>query len=77
MDPLTALGLAASIAQFIDFGAELISQSKEIAEAGSSVSVAHLSAVTSDLIDINKNLEDQQISRVSENTQEEKVGFSS
>ena len=57
MEPLTALGLAASVAQFIDFGSKLVGKTREIAKAGSSVSVAHLSTLTSDLIDINDSLE--------------------
>ena len=57
MEPLTALGLAASVAQFIDFGSKLVGKTREIAKAGSSVSIAHLSTLTSDLIDINKSLE--------------------
>lgn len=56
MDPLTALGLAANIAQFIDFGSKLISTTKEIAVAGQSVSVGHLTNVTNDLIDFNSTL---------------------
>ncbi|KAM0805354.1 hypothetical protein BDR22DRAFT_785401, partial [Usnea florida] len=57
MEPLTALGLAASVAQFIDFGSKLVGKTREIARAGSSVSVADLSTLTSDLIDINKSLD--------------------
>ena len=57
MEPLTALGLAASVAQFIDFGSKLVGKTREIARAGSSVSVADLSTLTSDLIDINKTLD--------------------
>ncbi|RDW57467.1 hypothetical protein BP6252_13805 [Coleophoma cylindrospora] len=56
MDPLTALGLAANIAQVIDLGAKLISTTKEIADAGKSLSVGHLSNITSDLIDLNATL---------------------
>ena len=57
MEPLTALGLAASVAQFIDFGSKLVGKTREIARAGSSVSVADLSTLTSDIIDINKSLD--------------------
>jgi hypothetical protein len=56
MDPLTALGLAANIAQFIDFGSKLISTTEEIANAGQSISVAHLSTITADLVDFNNTL---------------------
>ncbi|MCJ1382575.1 hypothetical protein MMC17_005688 [Xylographa soralifera] len=59
MDPLTALGLAASVAQLIDFGSKIVTKSKEIAENGSSISVTHLSGITNDLVVINSNLEQQ------------------
>ena len=57
MESLIAFGLAASVAQFIDFGSKLVGKTREVAKAGSSVSIAHLSTLTSDLIDINKSLE--------------------
>jgi hypothetical protein len=50
MDPVTALGLAVNIAQFIDFGAKLIHQTKEIGRKGSTLDVEHLSTFTFDLI---------------------------
>lgn len=56
MDPLTALSLAACIAQFIDFGSRLVCKTKEVAEAGSTVSVQHLSTIISDLVGINSSL---------------------
>lgn len=56
MDPLTALGLAANIAQFIDFGSKLVSATEEIASAGQSISVAHLSTIAADLVDFNNIL---------------------
>jgi hypothetical protein len=59
MDPLTALGLAANIAQFIDFGTSLVSHTKEIGKIGSSVNIAHLKSLTSDLVAINSSLEKQ------------------
>ena len=59
MEPLTALGLAASVAQFIDFGPKLVGKTREIAKAGSSVSVDHLSTLISNLLDINKSLKSQ------------------
>lgn len=79
MEPLTALGLAASIAQFIDFGSNLVGKTREIAKAGSSVSVDHLLTLTSNLVDINKSLKYQVgLTRVGNRlpTKEEQVGMS-
>ena len=63
MEPLFALSLAASVAQFIDFGSKLVVKSKEIAENGSSVLVSHLSLITQDLVAISSSLEQQLKSR--------------
>ena len=71
MEPLTALGLATSVA---DFGS-----TREIARAGSSVSVADLSTLTSDLIDINESLDSGIILVKAHNlilTKEEQVNLS-
>jgi hypothetical protein len=59
MDPLSALSLAAAIAQFIDYGSKVITQTKEIAELGSSVNVQHLSTITNDIKGINSSLKRQ------------------
>ena len=59
MEPLIALGLAASVAQFIDFASKLVGKTREIALAGSSVSVDHLSTLTSNVLDINNSLKVQ------------------
>lgn len=42
MDGLSALGLAASVAQFIEFGCTLVSKSKEIYESGHGASKQHV-----------------------------------
>lgn len=79
MEPLTALGLAASIAQFIDFGSNLVGKTREIAKAGSSVSVGHLLTLTSNLVDINESLKYQVgLTRAGNRlpTKEEQVGMS-
>ncbi len=79
MEPLTALGLAASVAQFINLGSNIVGNTMEIAKAGSLVSVAHLSTLTSNLIDINKSLEYQVGLARAKNgvlTKEEQVGMS-
>jgi hypothetical protein len=59
MDPLSALSLAAAIAQFVEYGSKIVYQAKEIAESGSSVNVQHLSKVTSDLVGMNSSLNQQ------------------
>jgi hypothetical protein len=59
MDPLSALSLAAAVAQFIDFGSELVCHTKEIVKSGSSVNVQHLSRVASDLVEINSSIKKQ------------------
>lgn len=56
-DPLSALSLAACIAQFIDFGSKLFRQTKEISEAGSAVSIEHIATITRDLTSINLSLQ--------------------
>ena len=59
MDPLSALGIAAAVAQFIDFGTKIIIHTKEINESGSSVTVKHVSTLNNDLIKINSTLKQQ------------------
>ena len=59
MEPLIALGVAASVAQFIDFAAKLVGKTRKIALTGSLVSIDHLSALTSNLLDINHSLKVQ------------------
>ncbi|KAL3419726.1 hypothetical protein PVAG01_08224 [Phlyctema vagabunda] len=49
LDPLTALSLAACIAQFIDFGTKLVVKSNEIRKTGSSVDVRYLENIATDL----------------------------
>ncbi len=59
MEPLAALGLAAGTAQLFEFGSKLIKETKEVAEAGSTRSLEHLSTLTPDLIRINSSLGSQ------------------
>ena len=78
MEPLIALGLAAAVAQFIDFASKLVGKTREIALAGSSVSVDHLSTLTSNLLDINNSLKVQTNLARAENapfTKEEQVSM--
>lgn len=76
MEPLVALSLAASVAQLIDFASKLVGKTREIALAGSSVSVNHLSTLTFNLLDINNSLKAQTNLARAENaplTKEEQV----
>ena len=57
MDSPSALSLAACITQFIDFGSKLVSHTTEIVEASSTMTIQHLSNITSDLTKINPILE--------------------
>ena len=59
MDPLTALGLAASVAQFVSFTSELMSKSKEIyiSTKGCTDKVLTLETVYTQLQDLSSSLE--------------------
>ncbi len=56
LDPLSAIGLAGNIVQFVDFGLDILTEATEIRRKGSSVKVAHLQKVTSDLVQIATSL---------------------
>ncbi|KAJ5267560.1 hypothetical protein N7478_010368 [Penicillium angulare] len=58
LDPLSALGLAGNILQFIDFGSKLLSSSREIYKSakGLSANHQHLEQITISLIDLNSRL---------------------
>ena len=58
MDPVTAIGLAAAVVQFVDFGSEIVSEAKQIHQAGSSSAISDLERVTRDLVNANKKLKD-------------------
>jgi len=49
MDPITALGLAANVAQFIEFGLGIVSKGQQLYRAGSTVYHTTLQSVASDL----------------------------
>jgi hypothetical protein len=51
LDPLTALSLAANIAQLVNLAAEVLSSTAEINRHGSAVAVADLNTLTNDLVD--------------------------
>lgn len=59
MDPLTALGLAASVSQFVSFASELISKSNEIytSAKGCTGKVLTLQTVYAQLRDLSESLE--------------------
>jgi hypothetical protein len=58
-DPLTALGLAANIIQFITFASSLVSKTSEISNSahGSTLENTELKAIATNLTDLNKQLE--------------------
>ena len=56
MEPFTALSLAASIAQFLVRGGNLIKQSRNIAKAGSCLGIDELKSTTEDLLNATENL---------------------
>jgi hypothetical protein len=59
MDPLTALGLSASVAQFVSFASELMSKSKEIytSAKGCTDKVLTLETIYTQLRDLGSSLE--------------------
>lgn len=56
IDPLSALGLASNILQFVEFGCKLVSDGYELHENGSLSGVDELELVTKDLICLAKDL---------------------
>jgi hypothetical protein len=73
MDPLTALSLASSIAQFVDFGFKLVDEAHEIREAGSTIDNVVLKSVTNDLVQITSSLTSQYSSAAKPVTSEDQV----
>ncbi|KAK1764207.1 hypothetical protein QBC33DRAFT_201658 [Phialemonium atrogriseum] len=57
MDPLSALGLASAVAQFLDFGSKLFHATKEVMDAGSTVTVARVGEAAGHLADIGCGLQ--------------------
>jgi hypothetical protein len=49
LDPFTALSLAATIVQFVDFGSKILSDSREIYKAGSISDHGDIKLITTDL----------------------------
>lgn len=48
MDPLSALGLASNIVQFVEFRATIFRETKEIADTGSTISTSYLADLAKD-----------------------------
>jgi hypothetical protein len=59
LDPFSALGVAANVVQFIDFGSKLISESHEIYKSatGTSTGMVELEMIYVDLNKFTKNLQ--------------------
>lgn len=57
MDPLSALSIASAVAQFLDFGSKLFHATKEVVDAGSTVTVALVGEAASQLADIGCGLQ--------------------
>ncbi|KAH9215480.1 hypothetical protein DL95DRAFT_500507, partial [Leptodontidium sp. 2 PMI_412] len=56
MDPITAVGFAASILTFIDFSYQIVRGTYEVIKSGSTAENAHVSVVTADLDKFTKEL---------------------
>ncbi|OCL11281.1 hypothetical protein AOQ84DRAFT_272155, partial [Glonium stellatum] len=57
LDPLTSIGLASSIVQFVDFTSKLVSKAREIHQSGSTVEHDELEHVTRDLGDVSDRIQ--------------------
>lgn len=57
LDPLTALSLASSIVQLVDFSAKVVSESRQIYQAGSAIQNDELEIISNDLLDLVKTVE--------------------
>ena len=56
LDPITALGVAGNVVQFVDFGVNLLTRGFEIRQTGSTRGNDKLEALTRDLINLSDNL---------------------
>ena len=73
MEALAALGLAANIAQFLELGAKIFKDVREITDAGSTISASHLSTLAADLNHLGVRLKDQHTSSAQSSGSEEQV----
>ena len=69
MDSLSALSLAASVVQFIDFGTRLVCKTKEFADNGSLISHRNLTSITANLMSISSSMRSQIDGRGGQNLQ--------
>jgi len=56
MDPLSALGVAASVAQFVQFASSLVSKSREIYVHGASLDHVECESATKRLVELTANI---------------------
>jgi len=56
MEALTALGLAANITQFVDFGARPVGTTKDIVETGTTLQIADIDRAATDLKRLSQGL---------------------
>lgn len=49
MDPLSALGLAANVAQFLDVGVSIFKDARQISSTGNTISTTHLVSLASSM----------------------------
>ena len=61
MDPITALGFAASILNFVDFSYQVISGTFEVIKSGSTSETAQVSVVIDDLHNVTKELSNRPV----------------
>ncbi|KAB5580897.1 hypothetical protein GE09DRAFT_455775 [Coniochaeta sp. 2T2.1] len=73
MESLAALGLAANIAQFLELGAKIFKDVREITDAGSTISAGHLSTLAADLNHLGARLKDQHTSTALSSGSEEQA----
>jgi hypothetical protein len=59
MDPITALGLAASIVPFVDFSSRILSDVVEIYHNGSKLEMRELETINKDLLDISTGIKSE------------------
>lgn len=59
MDPLSALSLSGNIVQFLEFAANLFSETKQVLDNGSTLSSIHLRRVAKEAEDMSQSLAKQ------------------
>jgi hypothetical protein len=59
LDPLSALGIAAAAAQFLEFGTQLFSYTNELWKTGSTVGSEDLRKLTNDLVSLEGSIHKQ------------------